>query len=65
LRAYPHDFVLIPPDAPISAPLEKNHDWKLVYRDRTALLFARADSAAAKIPDVPVEGVVPKRSYFP
>ena len=65
LRAYPHDFVLIPPDAPISAPLEKNPDWKLVYRDRTALLFARADSAAAKIPNVPIEGVAPKRGYFP
>jgi hypothetical protein len=65
LHVYPHDFVLIPPDAPISGPLEKNPDWKLVYRDRTALLFARADSPAAKIPNVPIDGVVPKRSYFP
>jgi hypothetical protein len=65
LRAYPHDFVLIPPDAPIAGPLEKNPGWKLLYRDRTALLFARGESAAAKIPDVPIDGVVPKRSYFP
>jgi len=65
LAAYPHDFVLISPKSPVYRFLEKNPDWKLIYRDQTAVLFARAHSAAAKIPGVPVEGTAPKRSYFP
>jgi hypothetical protein len=65
LRDYPHDFILIPPSAPIVRSLEKNADWKVVYHDRGTVLFARANSTAARIPGVPVEGSAPKRSYFP
>lgn len=65
LSAYPHDFVLIPPRSPVYRRLEQDPDWKLVYQDQNAVLFARANSAAAKIPDVPVEVIAPERSYFP
>lgn len=65
LRGYPHDLILIPPEAPAYHLLENSPEWKLVYRDRTAVLFVRANSAAARIPGVPVEGVSPKTSYFP
>jgi hypothetical protein len=65
LSAYPHDFVLIPPRSPVDHRLEQDPEWKLVYSDQTASLFARANSAATKIPGVPVEGIAPKRRYFP
>ncbi len=65
LRTYPHDFVLIPPRAPAYQLLKEDANWKLVYRDETAVLFARSNSAAAKIPGVPIDGGVPKRRYFP
>ncbi len=72
LQAYPHDFVLIPRMSPtlkrISPALQVMRDapkWKLIYSDRVWLLFARADSAAAKIPGVPIVGIQPRVSEFP
>jgi hypothetical protein len=65
LHDYPHDFILIPPNAPIVRSLEKNADWKVIYHDRATLLLARSNSPAAQIPGVPVEGIAPRRSYFP
>jgi len=65
LRAYPHDLILIPPEAPVFRFLQNSAEWKPIYHDETAVLFARANSAAAKIPGVPVAGVAPKMSYFP
>lgn len=64
LTAYPHDFVLMRPDAPASGFMMRRGDWKLVYRDRVAMLFARAESPAAQIPGIPVMGTAPP-SYFP
>jgi hypothetical protein len=37
----------------------------LIYRDQDSALFARADSLAARIPNIPVSGAAPKESYFP
>jgi hypothetical protein len=65
LDAYPHDFVLIPPDFEAYGVILKSARWKLIYRDQDSALFARADSLAAKIPNIPVSGTVPKESYFP
>jgi hypothetical protein len=62
LDAYPHDFVLIPPEAPANGIMRSRRDWTLVYRDRYSLLYARANSTAAKITGVPVAGAaVPTR----
>lgn len=64
LESYPHDFVLLPPDAPAYRLMAARKDWKLLYRDRNAVLFVRADSASAKLAPVLLEGPV-QRSYFP
>jgi hypothetical protein len=55
LDAYPHDFVLIPPTAAARALMERRADWKLIYSDPSALLFARAGSAAAQLKGIPVQ----------
>ena len=41
LDSYPHDFVLIGPDAPSRRLMERRRDWKLLYRDDDSLLYAR------------------------
>jgi hypothetical protein len=65
LGGYQHDLILIPPEAPVFRFLQNSPEWKQIYHDETAVLFARANSAAAKIPGVPVAGIAPKLSYFP
>jgi hypothetical protein len=65
LAAYPHDFVLLAAKTPGSAAMESTPGWQLVYSDQTAMLFARADSAAGKIPGIPIEGDPPLESRFP
>ena len=42
LDHYPHDFVLMPPAGPVSRFMQSRADWKLVYHDGTAELYARA-----------------------
>jgi hypothetical protein len=65
LSAYPHDFVLLPDDSPALPVVARAREWKLIYRDGNWMLFARADSAAAKIRGVPIIGAPPAVSYFP
>jgi hypothetical protein len=65
LTAYPHDFVLIPPASGAYHLMSGQAGWKLIYHDSDSALFARAGSAAAKIPGVPVAGHAPKVGYFP
>jgi hypothetical protein len=59
LAKYPHDLVLAPPASPESRVMAKAAGWKLIYRDRDSALFARTDSAAAKIIGAPVTGTAP------
>jgi hypothetical protein len=59
LAKYPHDLVLAPPGSPESRVMVKAAGWKLIYRDQDSALFARADSAAAKISGAPVNGAAP------
>jgi hypothetical protein len=56
LDAYPHDFVLISTTAPARHLMERRHDWKLLYRDNDALLYARTSAPAANLPGLPVTG---------
>ena len=65
LRTYDHDFVLIPPDAPACNLLEHDADWKMIYRDKTAVLFVRATSPMANLPGAPVEGAAGGNGLFP
>jgi hypothetical protein len=65
LSAYPHDFVLIPPNAPAYALMSRTRGWKLVYRDADSCLFARADKALPAITVAPVSGAAEVVRYFP
>lgn len=56
LDAYPHDFVLLRTGSPGYGFMMAQPGWRIVYRDKTAALFARADSSAARLKGVPVEG---------
>jgi hypothetical protein len=57
LSEFPNDFVLIKPDSRSRKLMDARTDWKLIYTDASSRLYARQDSAAAKIPGVPVAGV--------
>jgi hypothetical protein len=65
LHAYPHDLVLIPAKAPVVPLMKSQRGWTLVYRDPVAVLFARSNSAAAKLPGVPIAEVLQRESIFP
>jgi hypothetical protein len=65
LHAYPHDLVLIPVKAPAVSLMESTPGWKLVYRDPVAVLFARSNSAAARLGGVPIAGTLQRKSVFP
>jgi hypothetical protein len=65
LNAYPHDFVLLSVKSAGSAAMASAPGWQLIYRDSTAILFARTNSGAAKMPGIPIEGNPPRASRFP
>jgi uncharacterized membrane protein len=64
LEKYPTDYVLIPPDLAPRKLMDASPEWRLLYRDETALLYGRTNSAAAKIAGLPVIGVA-KDATFP
>lgn len=64
LDKYPHDFVLVPPDSKGYGVVANNPNWKLIYRDSDAALFARATSQAGQLPDVTVTGSAGPK-FFP
>ncbi len=63
LDGWPHDYVLLTPQSPVRALLERRQDWKLIYSDANALLFARANSPAARIAGVPVRGTIGPQTF--
>ena len=66
LSAYPHDFVLIPPQSAAAGLMKITPGWKLIYRDATSVLYAREHSRIARIEDNhPETGGVASRLYFP
>ncbi len=56
LAAYPHDFVLAVRDSPSAKLMASEHDWRLIYSDPVAVLYARKGSDAANIPAVSESG---------
>ncbi|MGD0672371.1 MAG: hypothetical protein ABSB13_09850 [Candidatus Binatus sp.] len=56
LAAYPHDFVLIERGSPAVKLMDSQRDWRLIYSDDTARLYARANSPAARLEGVPIAG---------
>ncbi len=57
LNNYPTQLVLIPTDSSARKIMERHRDWSLIYKDDSALLYARADSAAARKFKTPATGV--------
>jgi hypothetical protein len=64
LDAYPTDFVLTIPQGRLAKMMDSQHDWRLVYGDDDALLYARAHSLAAHLDGVPFKGTA-RRAFFP
>ena len=63
LDAYPHDYVLLTPVSPVRELMERRPDWKLIYSDSNALLFARAGSLAARLDGVPIRGRLQPQTF--
>ena len=63
LDAYRHDFVLIAPKLRARSLMDARRDWRLVYRDDAALVYAPAGSPAARIAGIPIAGVAPPTSF--
>ena len=64
LDRYPHDYVLLPANCAAARLLSTRQDWRLIYRDSTAVLYARASWSSAQRPAAPVIGQAGP-SYFP
>jgi hypothetical protein len=63
LDSYPHDYVLMTPTSPVRELMARRPDWKLIYRDPRVLMFARADSAAAHLEGVPIQGRLQPQTF--
>ncbi len=63
LTGYPTEFVLVPPNARAYGVVMRNRNWKLIYRDGVAAVFARAGSSAASRFSSPVSGNSPRASF--
>ena len=64
LDHYPPDYVLLPSDCAAARFLSARRDWQLIYRDSTAVLFARTGSSIARRSAAPTIGRA-SSSYFP
>ncbi len=64
LEAYPHDFVLLDREAAAVKLMDRRADWRPIYRDNVAVLYARTDSAAAQTPPE-LDAALRPRSIFP
>jgi len=65
LAAYPPDYVLVRPDSTAATFMGEQSDWRLIYRDPVAVLFARADAPAAHMQGVPIVRDFAPPSLFP
>lgn len=63
LKNYPHDLILISKDLPAYRMISQLPDWKLIYSDDEATLFARTNSPPSHLPDVPVTAKAPPSNF--
>jgi hypothetical protein len=63
LDRYPHDYVLMPTGSLAYETMIARSDWRLIYRDPVAALFARANSPAAHLPGVPFKAAAPPSTF--
>jgi hypothetical protein len=64
LVAYPNEFVLIKNGWPSEKVMDSDGDWRLIYSDDLARLYAPANSAAARLDGVPAVGSS-RQVFFP
>ena len=64
LDAYPHDFVIVPPGSGEALVTSKSPNWRLIYNDGVAAIFARAGLPAANLSGAPFTGPEPS-GLFP
>jgi hypothetical protein len=57
LSAYPPDYILIGANSAARHIVDPHREWKLIYQDSAARLYARSDSAAARLPGLPRRGI--------
>lgn len=65
LKIYPHDLVMVRAQSPAFRLMSERPDWKLIYSDAVAALYARADSPTASLLDSPVTSSTAPESSFP
>lgn len=65
LKIYPHDLVMVRVQSPAFRLMSERRDWKLIYRDAAAALYARSDSRTASLFDSPVTSSTAPESSFP
>lgn len=63
LKAYKHDFAIVPPNTAQWDVISKSPDWKLIYRDENAGLFAHSNFSIKGV-TAPVDGSAPP-DFFP
>ena len=63
LAAYRTDFVLVKRDWPSARLMDSRPDWRLVYSDDVARLYAPVNSPAARLDGVPFKGTVRPASF--
>ena len=63
LKAYKHDFAIVPPESDTWVVMSRSPDWKLIYQDEIAGLFAHSDFSIKGV-KTPVVGSAPP-SFFP
>ncbi|HXN12453.1 MAG TPA: hypothetical protein VN865_05090 [Candidatus Acidoferrales bacterium] len=63
LNAYPTDFVLTKQEWPSAKLMDSQPDWRLIYSDDVARLYARANSPAARLAGVPFKGIAHPASF--
>lgn len=64
LAAYPTDFVLVKTGWPAARMMDSQPDWRLIYSDNVARLYAPANSPAARLDGVPFNAVAGP-AWFP
>jgi hypothetical protein len=63
LSTYSTDFVLTRDDWPEAKLMDSQPDWRLIYSDDVARLYARANSPAAHLDGVPFKGTAHPASF--
>ncbi len=65
LTAYPPDYVLVRADSTAARFADAQPDWRLIYRDPVAVLFARAGAPAVHLGGLPMVRDAAPPSLFP